>query len=127
MERIVFVLAKEDKWYKDYSVEVDGVKKDGWLLRYDKFEKGYTLYEDVYEYEDGYKYKTAEDIAVGRTMAGVRQDMYFKELVKRKPKGGTREGAGRKSKGYKMVSIRMTEEEKIKVKEFLKKLRSASL
>lgn len=38
--------------------------------------------------------------------------------------GGKREGAGRKSKGYKMVSIRMTEEEKELVKRYLQELRS---
>lgn len=40
------------------------------------------------------------------------------------PNGGDRKNAGRKSQGYKMVSIRMTEDEKIKVKAFLKTLRS---
>lgn len=37
--------------------------------------------------------------------------------------GGKRAGAGRPSNGYKMVSIRMTEAEKLAVKDFLKKLR----
>lgn len=37
--------------------------------------------------------------------------------------GGKRDGAGRPSKGYKIVSIRMTEEEKMMVKEFLNKIR----
>lgn len=38
--------------------------------------------------------------------------------------GGKREGAGRKAKGYKMVSIRMTDEEKVLVKKYLEELRS---
>jgi hypothetical protein len=36
---------------------------------------------------------------------------------------GVRLAGGRKPKGYKMVSIRMTEEEKVKVKEFLAQIR----
>lgn len=42
---------------------------------------------------------------------------------KKENRGGKREGAGRKPMGYKMVSIRMTEEEKVLVKEYLKQLR----
>lgn len=48
------------------------------------------------------------------------EDLRFEWII---PNGGTRENAGRKSKGYKMVSIRMTEDEKEKVKEFLRLLR----
>lgn len=48
------------------------------------------------------------------------EGLHFEWVI---PNGGTRENAGRKSKGYKMVSIRMTEDEKEKVKEFLKQLR----
>lgn len=48
------------------------------------------------------------------------EGLHFEWVI---PNGGTRENAGRKSKGYKMVSIRMTEDEKEQVKEFLKKLR----
>lgn len=45
-------------------------------------------------------------------------------LVKPKyTRGGIRANGGRKSKGYKMVSIRMTEEEKFKVKDFLAEIR----
>lgn len=45
-------------------------------------------------------------------------------MTEKKQHGGKREGAGRPSKGYKMVSIRMTEEEKILVKQYLEELRS---
>lgn len=40
-------------------------------------------------------------------------------------RGGKREGSGRKNMGYKMVSIRMTEEEKFAVKKFLEEYRKA--
>lgn len=42
-------------------------------------------------------------------------------------RGGKRPNAGRKPMGYKMVSIRMTEDEKIAVKEFLKERRNENL
>lgn len=44
-------------------------------------------------------------------------------MVEPKKHGGKREGAGRPSKGYKLVSIRMTDEEKILVKKYLEELR----
>ena len=45
-------------------------------------------------------------------------------MAETKKHGGKRDGAGRPSKGYKMVSIRMTDEEKELVKKYLEELRS---
>ena len=44
-------------------------------------------------------------------------------MTETKKHGGKRDGAGRPSKGYKMVSIRMTLEEKELVKNYLNNIR----
>lgn len=91
------------------------------VKRYEKDQDGYWLY-----LKEGYslEYYHGDTLIHEDTQREVL-NVLRNHLKQKLPtgKGGKRQGSGRKNQGYTMVSIRMTEDEKVAVKKFLKEYR----